>query len=103
LKRKGKNLTNRRKPRGFREREQPQQGYQTYRTAVENATDFIYLIDKKSKVLSVNKSAAALFGRTPKEIEGKSIFDIFPKEVATQFSEHLSAVFKTGKRELEHD
>jgi PAS domain S-box-containing protein len=106
LKRKGRNFTDKRKPRGFREREQLQQArheYEKYRTVVEDATDFIYLIDKKDRVLSVNKSAAALFGRTGKEIEGKSIFDIFPKEVATQFSEHLSEVFKTGKGELNHD
>jgi PAS domain S-box-containing protein len=106
LKRKGTNLTNRRKPRGFREHEQLQhaiQKDQAYKTVVEKAVDFIYLIDKRNNVLSVNKSAAALFGRTPKEIEGKSIFQLFPKEVATEFAEHLSEVFETGKGRLESD
>ena len=96
-------MTNTRRPRGFRERAQLQQKYQTYRNVVENATDFIYLIDKKGKVLSVNKSAAVLFGRTPREIEGKSIFELFPKEIATEFWQHLSEVFKTGNGELDHD
>jgi PAS domain S-box-containing protein len=106
LNRKGRNLTNRRKSKGFRKRKQlrqPTQDYEKYRSVVENATDFIYVIDKKNRILSVNKSGAALFGRTPKEIEGKAIFDIFPKEVATQFSKHLSEVFKTGKSEVNHE
>ncbi len=74
-----------------------------YRTIVENVADFIYVIDKKNRVLSLNKSAAALLGRAPKEIEGESIFEIFPKEVASRFSEHLGEVFRTGKGRFEAD
>ncbi len=102
MKRNRKVLKSRRKPR-------EQQSIQAilehggYRTVVENAADFIYVIDKKNRVLSLNASAAALLGRAPKEVEGKSIFELFPKEVAVRFSEHLGEVFRTGKSRFDTD
>lgn len=68
-----------------------------YRTLVENASDLIYMIDEKDKVLSLNKAAAMLFGRRPEEVVGKSIFDLFPKEVADGYSRDLKEVFRTGE------
>ena len=106
MKRNRKGLTSRRKLREFQKSEQRRRAmteYERYRVVVEKAADFIYVVDKKNRVLSVNPSAATLLGRTPKEIEGKSIFDIFPGEVATEFSEHLGEVFKTGKGRLDPD
>lgn len=71
-----------------------------YRTLVENTTDFIHMIDDKDKVLSLNKSAARLFGKKPEEVVGKSIFELFPKEVATHFSKDLKKVFKRGRSQI---
>ena len=68
-----------------------------YRTLVENATDFIYMIDRDLKVISVNKAAAMLWGENPEDIIGKSIHAIFPKEIVEGFSKKLKTVFKTGK------
>ena len=67
-----------------------------YKALVENATDFIFMIDRDDIVLSVNKSGARLFGRKSEEIIGKSIFDLFPEEIATNYSKNLEKVFETG-------
>jgi PAS domain S-box-containing protein len=69
---------------------------QKYRTLIESATDFIYMIDKDNKILSVNKAAARLLGKEPEEITEKSIFYLFPGEIAKDFSKNLKKVFKTG-------
>jgi len=66
-----------------------------YRTLVENANDFIHMIDEKGKVISLNRSAAGLFGKPAKELEGKSIFELFPNEIASRFSENLRKTFET--------
>ena len=68
-----------------------------YRALVENATDFIYMHDRDGRVLSLNKSTASLLGKEPRELIGKTLFDIFPKEIATEFSRHMKRVFETGK------
>ncbi len=68
-----------------------------YRVLVENANDFIYMIDINNKVLSLNKFSAKLFGKGPKEIIGKSILNIFPKKIANEFAKNLRKVFKTKK------
>ena len=44
----------------------------------------------------MNKSAARLLGSEPEKTVGKSIFDLFPKEVATDFQEGLKNIYKTG-------
>lgn len=68
-----------------------------YRVLVENANDFIYMIDIDNKVLSLNKFSAKLFGKGQKEIIGKSILNIFPKKIANEFVKNLKKVFKTKK------
>ena len=68
-----------------------------YRALVENATDLIYMIDKDDRVLSLNASAANLFGKAPGELIGKTLFDLFPEEIATQFSKDLKWVSETGR------
>ena len=67
-----------------------------YRTLVENATDFIYMIDKDKKLLSANKSAANLFRKEPEELVGKAIQDIFPREIAAEYITDLNQTFTTG-------
>ena len=67
-----------------------------YRTLVENAADFIYLLDRHHTVLAVNTAAAALWGKEPGEIIGRTIADLFPPEIAAQYTQRLQHVFATG-------
>ena len=78
-------------------------GYERYKAVVENATDFIFTIDAEDKVLSANLSAARVFGIEPEEIRGKSIFDLFPKEIASQYSRNMKKVFRSGKNAVFED
>lgn len=68
-----------------------------HRTLVESAKDYIFMIDKDNKVLSLNKAGAFLFRTQPEKIIGKSIFELFPNEIATRYSVNLKKVFKTNK------
>jgi two-component system sensor histidine kinase/response regulator len=68
-----------------------------YRTLVENATDLIYMIDVDDRILSLNQSAARFLGKEPGELIGKKVFDMFPKEMAAQFSKEFRLAFKTGR------
>ena len=77
-----------------------QESEERYRTLVENASDLIFMIDKKDEVLSVNKSAAILLGKEPNEIIGKLILDLFPAETSLGFSTSLKEVFQTGTNRL---
>lgn len=74
-----------------------------YRSIVENTSEFIYMIDKDFRVLSLNRSAADILGAEPHEIVGKSLFEIFPKETASHFVKELKRVFKTGRKSPHHE
>jgi len=64
---------------------------------VENATDFIYLLDRENRVLAVNLAGIEVLGKKLDEITGRSVFELFPQEIAQQFSSELKAVFESGK------
>ena len=68
-----------------------------YRTLVENADDFIYLIDKEYKVLSLNTAAARIFWKKPEEVIGKTIFNLFPENIAKGYSKDIKKVLESGK------
>jgi PAS domain S-box-containing protein len=68
-----------------------------YRVLVDNIPDFVYLIDEEYRVLSLNRSATEIFDAEPQEIVGKSIYDLFPEEIADTFREGIDRAFKTGR------
>ncbi|VVB75916.1 Methanogenesis regulatory histidine kinase FilI [Candidatus Tiddalikarchaeum anstoanum] len=68
-----------------------------FRTLIENASDQIFIIDNKYRFVSANKVVLTLFRKTPNEVIGKHISEIFPKEIAAKNLENLKHIFKTGK------
>jgi PAS domain S-box-containing protein len=70
-----------------------------YRVLVESATDYIFMIDKNNRVMSLNKAAASVFRKQANKVIGKSIFDLFPKEIAAEYANSLKKVFDTGRSE----
>jgi len=68
-----------------------------YRSLVENATDQIFMLDKECRFLSMNRAVANFHRKPANELMGKSISQLFPKEVAALLTKNLGGVFKTGK------
>jgi PAS domain S-box-containing protein len=64
---------------------------------VENSTDQIFMLDENLTYLSVNKTLGDILGKTPQEIIGKSVNEIYPQETASKFSNNIKNVFETGK------
>jgi PAS domain S-box-containing protein len=67
------------------------------RSIVENSSDQIFMLDRDCKFLSINKAAADLSGKAPQEMIGKSLFEVFPEDIAEQFSKNIKNVFDAGK------
>jgi PAS domain S-box-containing protein len=68
-----------------------------YRGVIESAKDGIFIIDEQLRFISVNSSVVGYGGRKPQEYIGKTVFDIFPNEMAKHFAGNLSKVFETGE------
>ncbi len=68
-----------------------------YRTILERAPDPLFTLNLEGQYLYVNPAFAAGVGRTVAQVVGKRFWDLFPKELADQRFEALSAVARTGE------
>jgi len=70
---------------------------------IENAHESIISISNDGKLLLLNKAAAAFLGGAPEDFIGKTVWDIFPKEVADTRMTDNWAVIQSGKSQtMEH-
>jgi PAS domain S-box-containing protein len=60
----------------------------------------VWFKDTQNGILRVNQRAAAATGKTVAEIEGKSMFEIFPRDAAKYLADDLE-VIRTGASKLE--
>jgi PAS domain S-box-containing protein len=68
-----------------------------YRGLVESLDSAIAAVDAAGTVLYLNDPAAAQLGGTPRELIGKTFYDLFPEPVARQQMEHIRAVIRADK------
>jgi PAS domain S-box-containing protein len=68
-----------------------------YRSLIENLTDSIIIIDNTGKFIFLNKVAASYFNGVPSDFEGKTVWDIFPKEIADSQMESVKKAILNGK------
>lgn len=68
-----------------------------YRLLVENADDPIIVLSDDGKFLMVNNTASSYFNRTPKDFEGKNMWDMFPRNYADSQMKSVSQAINTGK------
>ncbi|MGD0745366.1 MAG: ATP-binding protein [Verrucomicrobiota bacterium] len=67
-------------------------------TIIGNLPDFIYAKDKQGRFVLNNPAHARDLGaRSPEELKGKSDFDYFPRDLATQFFTDEQNIIRTGK------
>ncbi|MHC4424488.1 MAG: PAS domain S-box protein [Planctomycetota bacterium] len=68
---------------------------QRYRTLVESAGDSIATIDENGVLLFVNKWAAQDLGGKPEDFVGKTMWDLFPQEIADRQAANVRKVIDT--------
>ena len=70
-----------------------------YRTLMENLLQKVFLKDKNSTYLSCNAIYAQDFGLKPEEIEGKTDFDFYPRDLADKYRQDDQRIMKKGEPE----
>lgn len=68
-----------------------------YRLLVENANDAIVSIDGEGVFLFMNRAAAEQLGGRPEDFEGKTMWDVFPKEAADRQVDSVRGVLQSGQ------
>ncbi|MBD3253967.1 MAG: PAS domain S-box protein, partial [Candidatus Lokiarchaeota archaeon] len=66
----------------------------------DNIPDLIFYKDTKGNFLRVNKYYAEKLGYTKEKLEGKSVFNFYPHEIANQYWENDLEVIESGKPKL---
>jgi PAS domain S-box-containing protein len=64
---------------------------------MDNVPDIIYFKDRKGRLILVNEAHAKGFGLKPRDVVGKTDFDLFPKKKAEMMARDDEHVFKSGK------
>lgn len=70
---------------------------ENYRSLVESAEDFIFTLDEKGILLSVNTFTASFFGSSIDTIVGTSVGTLMDNDVADEMVQRVRSVFETGK------
>ncbi len=68
-----------------------------YKSVVENARDFIFLVDEKGTFISANTAAARAFGTPAAGIAGKSLSNLFAPDDAAAISSQVRDVVDSRK------
>lgn len=68
-----------------------------YRILAETSPDMIFVIDQQDKVQYVNQLAGEQFGKTPQQVTGQDLNELFPKAVAEGHENSLRQVLDSGQ------
>src|SRR5215213_3059349 len=74
-----------------------------FRSLVESAVDPMFTCDIAGRYLYVNPAAAALLGRRPEDVVGRTADELFPPEVAKGYRDGVRYVIDTGKTLISED
>jgi PAS domain S-box-containing protein len=74
------------------------------RTLIDNLPDYVYAQDAEGRFVVANLGMARQLGfSSPNEVVGKSNFDLFPHELATQYHLDEQEIIRTGKGLYHHE
>src|SRR2546428_715418 len=74
------------------------------RVLIDNIPDFLYAKDAESRFVIANMSVATNAGvKTTNDLVGKTDFDLFPKELATNYYEDEQKVIRSGQALLNRE
>lgn len=65
---------------------------------LDNIPNIAWLRDREGRYVAVNEPFSREFGLAPKDLVGKSDFDIYPAELAMKYEQDFRAVIETGNR-----
>ena len=71
--------------------------YYLLQTLIDNIPDYIYIKDKKSRFIIVNKTKADSMKKKPEDFIGKTDFDFSPQERAKEYFKDENQIMKSGK------
>jgi len=68
------------------------------RTVIDNLPDYIYVKDTESRYVVSNNAHVRFLGATkPDEVVGKTVFDLFPQELAEQYYANDQGLIRSGQ------
>jgi len=70
---------------------------ESYRSLVGSARDPIFTADAAGRFLYVNRAAAAVLGFTSEQVEGRTVDELFPPQVAERYRAGARRVIETGE------
>jgi PAS domain S-box-containing protein len=73
-----------------------QESEQRYRAVVETAGEVIAVVDERGVFRFMNSTAGKRLGGTPADFVGRSMWELFPRDVADQQMDHITTVIRTG-------
>jgi PAS domain S-box-containing protein len=74
---------------------------QRYRTVVESAGETIAIVDEQGVFRFMNATGSRRLGESPADILGKTMWDLFPRDVADRQMDHITSVIRTKEERNE--
>jgi len=69
-----------------------------FRTIIDNLPDYIYIKDTDSRYIVSNKAHARFLGKeTPEGVIGRTVFELFPRELAENYAADDQKIIKKGQ------
>ena len=81
-------------------RQRAEQAGQELHLIVDSSPAMIFYKDRENRFLRVNRAFADSMGTTKEQLEGRSLFDVFPREQAEAFWRDDLEVLATGRPKL---
>ncbi len=73
------------------------------RTLIDNMPDVIYIKDRESRFIVANKKVATVMGSTPEGVVGKTDFDFYTHDLASQFYEDEQTIMRTREPKINYE
>jgi PAS domain S-box-containing protein len=71
--------------------------FSLYQAAFDNSNEAIAVLNQGGEIILANNKSGEFLGITGNQLVGKTLFDIFPKEVAEEYYGSVQEVFASGK------
>ncbi|MBN1415147.1 MAG: PAS domain-containing protein [Bacteroidales bacterium] len=73
------------------------------RTLIDNVPDVIYIKDRESRFIVANRKVATVMGTTPEEAIGKTDFDFYAHDLASQFYNDEQTIMRTLEPKINYE